>query len=54
MMVWLFVFYGMSTFVGYLMPIPFYTNEQFYLKQFSLAQVHSLIVKNISLSSYSV
>ena len=33
----LFGFYGMSTFVGYLMPNPFYTNEQFYFKQFPLA-----------------
>ena len=32
----------------------FYTNNQFFLKQFSLAWVHSLIVKNISISSYSV
>ena len=28
--------------------------KQFYFKQFSLAWVHSLIVKNISISSYSV
>ena len=34
--------------------IHFYTNSQFYFKQFSLARVHSLIVKNISISSYSV
>ena len=32
----------------------FYANNQFYFKQFSLAPVHSLIVKNISISSYSV
>ena len=32
----------------------FYSNDQFYFKQFSLAWVHSLIVKNISISSYSV
>ena len=31
-----------------------YTNKQFYFKQLSLARVHSLIVKNISISSYSV
>ena len=37
-------FYGISTFVGYLTP------NQFYLKQFSLAWVHSLIIKNISIS----
>ena len=28
--------YGIWTFVGYLMPNPFYTNNQFYFKQFSL------------------
>ena len=50
----LFCFYGNSTFVGYLMPNPFYTNNQFYFKQFNLAELHSLIVKNISISSYSV
>ena len=44
----LFGFYDISTFIGNLMPDPFYTNKQFYLKQFSL------IVKNISISSYSV
>ena len=31
------VFYGMSTFVGYLMANPFYTNNQFLFKQFSFA-----------------
>ena len=51
---WLVWFYGISAFVGYLMPNPFSTNNQFYLKQFSLAWVHSLIVKNISISNYSV
>ena len=34
---WLFGFYGISTFVGYLMPNPFYTNKQFYFRQFNLA-----------------
>ena len=34
--------------------IHLYTNSQFYFKQFSLASVHSLIVKNISISNYSV
>ena len=29
-------------------------STQFYLKQFSLAWVHSLIVKNISILNYSV
>ena len=33
----LFGFYGITTFVGYLMPNDFYTNKQFYFKQFSLA-----------------
>ena len=32
--------------------IHFYTNKQFYFKQFSLALVLSLIVKNISISSF--
>ena len=43
--------YGISTFVGYLPPTPC---KLFYFKQFSLVLVHSLIVKNISISSYSV
>ena len=30
-------FYGISTFVGYLTPNPFYVNNQFYLKRFGLA-----------------
>ena len=33
-LVW-FGFYGISTIVGYLMPNPFYSDEQFYFKQFS-------------------
>ena len=37
--------YGVSTFRGYLM---------FYFKQFSLAWEHSLSVKNISISRYSL
>ena len=44
---WFVGFYGISTFVGYLTPNPFLC------KQFSLAWVHSLIVKNISISNYS-
>ena len=36
------------------MPIHFYTNKQFYFKQFSLAEVQNLNAKNISISSYSV
>ena len=42
---WLVGFYGISTFVCYLMPNPFYTDSPFYFKQFSLAWVHSFIVK---------
>ena len=41
-MVW---FYGISTIVGYLMPILSFTYKQFYFKQFRLAWVHSLNVK---------
>ena len=52
-LVWFVGFYGMSTFVGYLIRNPFYENNQFYFKQFILAWVHSLIVKNISISNYS-
>ena len=44
---WLVEFYGISNFVGYLTPKPFYANIPFYFKQFSLTWVHSLIVKNI-------
>ena len=44
-MVWFVGFYGISTFIGYLTPNPFYVNNLFYLKQFTLALVHSLIVK---------
>ena len=43
----LVLFYGTSTIVGYLIPIIFYTNKQFYFKQFSLALVHSLSVKTV-------
>ena len=35
-------FYGILTFVGYLIPNPFYTNNQLNFKQFSLALVDSL------------
>ena len=51
---WVVKFYGISTFVGYLTPNLFYVNNKFYLKQFSLAWVHNLIVKNISISNYSI
>ena len=51
----MFGLYGISTFAGYLMPNPFLYNKQFCFKQFSLVLiVHSLIVKNISISNYSV
>ena len=56
---WLVGIYGISIFVGYLTPNPFYTYNLFFIlilliiKQFSLAWVHSLIVKNISISNYS-
>ena len=52
---WLFLFWGghgISTFTSYLMPNPFYTNNQFISK--SLPWVHSLIVKNISILRYLV
>ena len=48
MCVCVFWVYGISTFVGYLMPNPFF------FKQLSLPQVNGLIVKNISIWSYSV
>ena len=51
---WLDGFYGISIFVGYLKPNPFYANNQFYFKQISLGWVHSLIVKNVSIASNSV
>ena len=52
---WLFGFYGLSTFVDYLMPNLFYTKNQFYFKQFSLARVHSLIIKkHFYLKQYSI
>ena len=34
--------------------IHFYTNKQLHFKQLSLACVHGSIVKNVSISSYSV
>ena len=52
--VFLFLFYGISIIVGYLMPNPFYTNNQFYIKQSVFASLQSLIVKNISISNYLV
>ena len=42
---WMFGFYGISLFVGYLMPNSFYMNNQFYFKQFRLAYVYILIVR---------
>ena len=50
-LVWFVGFYGISTFVGYLTPNQFYVNNMFYVKQFTLAEVYSLIVKNISIST---
>ena len=47
-------FLCLSSFVSYLMPNPLHTNEQFYIKQFSLAYRHSLIVKNISIKLFSL
>ena len=44
---WLFGFYGISTFVGYLTPNPFLYKDQFYFKQFSLAWINSSIVEKI-------
>ena len=41
----LFGFYGVSTVVSYLMPNLFSYTKQFYFKQFNLALVHNLIVK---------
>ena len=46
----LFGFYGISTFLCYLMPNPFLYNKQFLFKQFSLARVHSLNLKSIFIS----
>ena len=51
---WLSGFYGKSAFLGYLTPNPFYTNIQFYLKQFSLAWVHSLIAKTFLFQSIQI
>ena len=50
----LFGYHGISAFMCYPMPNPFYTNKQFYFKRFHLAYIHTLIHKNISISSYSV
>ena len=50
---WLLSFYGISAFIGYLTPNQFLNKNQFYFKQFSLVLLHSLNIKNISISSYS-
>ena len=50
--VWVFMAYNLLEVIY--RQIYFYVNNQFYFKQFSLTLVHSLIVKNISISSYSV
>ena len=44
-------FYGISTTVGYLIPNPFFTYNQFYFKQISLTLVHCFNVKSSSISS---
>ena len=56
---WLFGFYGISTFVGYLMPNPFFMKiVLFQTIQFSISTQfkckYRLIVKNVSISSFSV
>ena len=33
---WLVGFYGISTFVGYLTPNPFYSNNQFYFNEYTV------------------
>ena len=47
---WFVGFYGISTFIAKSI---FYVNNLFFWKQFSLALVHGLMVKNISISNYS-
>ena len=48
---WLVGFHGISTFVGYLTPNLFFIQIVSSMSNYS---VHSLIVKNISISNYSV
>ena len=49
---WLVGFYGISTFIGYLIPNPFlYKSILFQTVQFSIS---TQLVKNVSISSYSV
>ena len=43
---WMFESYGISIFVGYLMPNIFYTSDQLYFKIFSLAYKNSFISNN--------
>ena len=50
----LFEFYGISTFVGYLMPDPFFFQINNSISNNPLLHKYSLIVKNISISGYSV
>ena len=50
---WLVGFYGISNFVGYLMPNPILYKKSV-LFQFGLTWVHNLIVKNICISSYLI
>ena len=51
---WLGWLYAISNIVGYLTPNPIFIHSQFFFKQFSLEWVHSLIVKNIFISSGEV
>ena len=52
---WLFVWvYGISTVMLFNAKSIFYTINQFYFKQFSLAWVHRLSVKNSFILSYLV
>ena len=47
-------FYNISTFVGYFMPNPLLNKLTVLFQTIQFSVIHSLIVKNISFSSYSV
>ena len=51
---WLVGFYGISTFVGYLMPNHSYATSQLYFKQFSLARVQFVKTLLIQLIQFSI
>ena len=51
---WAVGFYGISTIVGKLIPNPFYTYKQVYLKQFSFAYVRNLIIKSVFFTQFSL